>query len=133
MFYIFNNGETYYAQNCKSIDEIIGIVLNEQFIACKFTFVSLNLYKILIQKDYIELWNNTNIDKSPFKTVRQEWDIENPCENCKFIFLKSQSASFRKKCSVNGLFVKNELPNNLSYFCNVDNELFIKNGYLYLQ
>jgi len=123
--------EQFYAQWCKSVDEINCIVLNEQFKEFKFTFVSFTTYQMLIQQDYIERWDNRTINRCPFKTVRQEWDIENPCENCKFVFLKSQNAAFRKKCCANGLFMKIELPKNLSYFCNIDNELFIKNGYIY--
>jgi len=105
--------------------------LNERVKEFKFIFVSINLYQILIQKDYKERWENITIDTFPFKTVRQEWDIENPCQNCTFVFLKSQSGAFRKKCCANGLFMKKELPKNLSYFCNVNNELFNRNSYIY--
>ena len=69
---------------------------------------------------------------SEFKTVRQEWDWTNPCAHCDFVFLKSHTGSFRKKCCSGGRFIKKELPENLLYYCRLeDNDNFIKNCYIY--
>ena len=75
-FKINTKDDQYYAQNFKSVDEINCITLNEQFKEYKFTFVPFTLYQMLIQEDYVERWDNRVINRSSFKTARQEWDIE---------------------------------------------------------
>ena len=40
-----------------------------------------------------------------FKTVSQEWDINNRCPYCNCLFLQSESIQFRKKCCGQGSFI----------------------------
>ena len=44
------------------------------------------------------------------KVVAQEWDIDNPCGYCGCVFLKSESAHFRKKCCCNASVDSNYWP-----------------------
>jgi len=124
----------YYAQQFSSIGELLNVIL-EQGTTAKFTFVPLDVYKILIQPDYKESnfkECSTCSSLCEFKTVRQQWDYERPCLHCKYVFLKSQTSAFRSKCCANGKFVRKELPQELLYYCRFDdNDTFLRNSFIY--
>jgi hypothetical protein len=106
-FYTDITGIIVYGEDINSMDELYNCTMNPEEL--HFTFVSPILYKLLVQEDYKETGHRRTT--SQFKDVRQVWDYENPCLYCKFVFLKSQTTAFRKKCCANGRFVKKELYN----------------------
>jgi len=127
-FYTDIRGMIVYAEDINSMDELYNCTMNPDKL--QFTFVSPIIYKLLIQEDFKE--SSIRRTTTQFKDVRQIWDYDNPCLNCNFVFLKSQTAAFRKKCCANGRFTKKELPQNLQFYCRFeDNHIFNKNCHIY--
>jgi len=120
--------DAFYAEHFGSSGEFFNKVLD--FEKVDFIFVPLNVYKVLVQVDYKERSQRTR--PSEFKKVQQEWDIAKPCLDCKYVFLVSQSTAFRSKCCANGKFIKKSLPQNLFYYCILEeNRFFQKNCFIY--
>ena len=46
--------------------------------------------------------NENEIRQTFFKQVKQEWDINNPCESCSYVFLKSIPKASRHICCFKG-------------------------------
>ena len=59
------------------------------------------------------------------KVVAQEWDIDNPCGYCGCVFLKSESAHFRKKCCCNESYSMVSRDSSGSVGCNTGAVLMI--------
>lgn len=124
-----DNGVFTFGEFIQDMDDLYSCTMNN--LNLSFVFVSFTLYQLLVQKeDYKETVEK--VKPSKYRVVRQEWDYENRCLHCNFMYLKSQKEKFRSKCCANGRFMKQELPQDLQFYCRFENnEILLRNFLIY--
>ena len=92
-----------------------------------------------LQSDQLENMPEERRNNVIFKSTDQIWDLNNPCEHCGCVFLKSESTNFRKLCCQNGSWkveesgypLLNPLPDVIKELCINETEHFSEMSNLY--
>ena len=73
------------------------------------------------EKEEIRVIDRQRIRRVNFKTIKQEWDFDNPCQYCHCLYLKSFTKSERRACCNNGEFMSGLL--NYPMMGNISNPI----------